>query len=182
MAMGSPLIAGGQELRGQTRLIGVLVPFSKTDPEMQALLAAFKRRFQELGWTDRDVRLEYRFTDGNSEQIRAAAAELVELKPDVILAHGASTAGRLLQVTRTVPIVFPVVFDPVGAGLVDSLSRPGGNVTGFMTTEYSIGGKWLELLKQIAPGVTRVAVFEIPLLRPALPCSGSSRPRQHRLG
>jgi putative ABC transport system substrate-binding protein len=123
-------------------------------------LAAFNQRFRELGWTEgHNVRLEYRFTAGNSEQLRAAAAELVGLAPDVILAHGASTVGPLLQLTRTIPIVFPAVFDPVGAGVVDNLARPGGNITGFMSTEYSMGGKWLELLKQIAPSVTRVAVF-----------------------
>ena len=99
---------------------------------------------------------------GNAADIRRHAAELVALAPDVILAHGASTVGPLLQATRTVPIVFPVVGDPVGAGFVDSLARPGGNVTGFMTFEYSIGGKWLELLKQIAPSVTRAAVLRDP--------------------
>ena len=155
-----PLAARSQEPRGQTRLIGVVVPFSKTDSEVRPLLAAFNQRFRELGWTEgHNVRIEYRFTAGNSEQLRAAAAELVGLAPDVILAHGASTVGPLLQLTRTIPIVFPAVFDPVGAGVVDNLARPGGNITGFMSTEYSMGGKWLELLKQIAPSVTRVAVF-----------------------
>ena len=123
-------------------------------------MAAFNQRFRELGWTEgHNVRLEYRFTAGNSEQLRGAAAELVGLAPDVILAHGASTVGPLLQLTRTIPIVFPAVFDPVGAGVVDNLARPGGNITGFMSIEYSMGGKWLVLLKQIAPSVTRVAVF-----------------------
>jgi len=155
-----PLAARSQEPRGQTRLIGVVVPFSKTDSEVRPLLAAFNQRFRELGWTEgHNVRIEYRFTAGNSEQLRAAAAELVGLAPDVILAHGASTVGPLLQLTRTIPIVFPAVFDPVGAGVVDNLARPGGNITGFMSIEYSMGGKWLELLKQIAPSVTRVAVF-----------------------
>src|SRR5262249_44728258 len=144
-----PLTARAQEPRGQTRLIGVVVPFSKADPEIQPLLAAFKQRLRELGWTEgQNARFEYRFTGGNPEQLRAAAAELVGRAPDVILAHGASSVGPLLQLTRTIPIVFPAVFDPVGAGVVDNLARPGGNITGFMTTEYSIGGKWLELLKQ----------------------------------
>jgi putative ABC transport system substrate-binding protein len=135
-----PLAARSQEPRGQTRLIGVVVPFSKTDSEVRPLLAAFNQRFRELGWTEgHNVRLEYRFTAGNSEQLRAAAAELVGLAPDVILAHGASTVGPLLQLTRTIPIVFPAVFDPVGAGVVDNLARPGGNITGFMSTEYSMG-------------------------------------------
>src|SRR5262247_3615910 len=116
-----PLAALSQEPRGQTRLIGVVVPFSKTDSEVRPLLAAFNQRFRELGWTEgHNVRLEYRFTAGNSEQLRAAAAELVGLAPDVILAHGASTVGPLLQLTRTIPIVFPAVFDPVGAGVVAS--------------------------------------------------------------
>ena len=123
-----PLVARAQKPRGQTRLIGVVVPFSKTDPEIQPLLAAFNQRLQELGWTEgHDVRLEYRFTSGDSEQIRPAAAELVGLAPDIILAHGASTVGPLLQLTRTIPIVFPAVFDPVGAGVVDSIS--GANTT-----------------------------------------------------
>ena len=98
----------------------------------------------------------------NAAEIRRHAAELVALAPDVILAHGASTVGPLLQATRTVPIVFPIVADPVGAGFVDSLARPGGNATGFMNFEYGMGGKWLELLKEIAPGVTRVAVLRDP--------------------
>ena len=118
-----------------------------------------------LGWTiGRNVRIDTRWATANAADIRRHAAELVALAPDVILAHGAPTVGPLLQATRTVPIVFPVVADPVGAGFVDSLARPGGNVTGFMIFEYSMGGKWLELLKQIAPGVTRVAVLRDPAI------------------
>ena len=121
---------------------------------------AFLQGLALLGWTiSRNVQIDIRWAGGNADDIRRHATELAALAPHVILAHGASTAGPLLQATRTVPIVFPVVIDPVGAGLVDSLARPGGNVTGFMVTEYSIGGKWLELLKQIAPSVTQVAVF-----------------------
>ncbi len=108
------------------------------------------------------MRIDTRWATANATEIRRHATELVALAPDVILAHGGSTVGPLLQVTRTVPIVFPVAGDPVGAGFVDSLARPGGNATGFMTFEYSMGGKWLELLKQIAPGVTRVAVLRDP--------------------
>ena len=142
------------------RHIGLLLPATANDAAFQAWLGAFLQGLALLGWTiGRNVRIETRWAGGNADDIRRHAAELAALAPDVILAHGASTAGRLLQATRTVPIVFPVVFDPVGAGLVDSLAQPGGNVTGFMSTEYSIGGKWLELLKQIAPSVTRVAVF-----------------------
>src|SRR5439155_13062032 len=106
----------------------------------------------------RNVRIDTRWATANAADIRRHAAELAALAPDVILAHGGSTVGPLLQATRTVPIVFPVVGDPVGAGFVDSLARPGGNATGFMLFEYSISGKWLELLKQIAPNVTRAAV------------------------
>jgi putative tryptophan/tyrosine transport system substrate-binding protein len=113
-----------------------------------------------LGWTiGHNVRIDTRWATTNAADIRRHAAALVALAPDVILAFGASTVEPLLQATRTLPIVFPVVADPVGAGIVDSLARPGGNVTGFMTHEFSMGGKWLELLKQIAPGVTRAAVL-----------------------
>src|SRR5262249_23895038 len=116
-----------------------------------------------LGWTiGRNVRIDTRWAGVNAPEILKHAAELVALAPDVILAHGALTVLPLLQTTRTVPIVFPVAVDPVGAGLVDSLARAGGNATGFMSTEYSIGGKWLELLKQIAPSVTKVAVLRDP--------------------
>ena len=129
------------------------------------------RRLQQLGWTiGRNVRIDYRWATANAAEIRRHAAELVALAPDVILAHGASAVAPLLQATRTVPIVFPIVADPVGAGFVDSLARPGGNATGFMSFEYSMSGKWLELLKEIAPGVTRAAV-----LRDATQGSGNSQ-------
>ena len=123
-------------------------------------VGAFHQGLGQLGWTiGRNVRIDTRWATPNAAEIRRHAAELAALAPDVILAHGGSTVGPLLQATRTVPIVFPVVGDPVGAGLVDSLARPGGNATGFMLFEFSLGGKWLELLKQIAPGVTRAAVL-----------------------
>ena len=135
------------------------------DPEAQARLAAFLQGLQQLGWTDgRNVRIDYRWAAGNADDIRKYAAELVALAPDVILAAGGSSVGPLLQATRTVPIVFAVVPDPVGAGFVDSLARPGGNATGFMQFEYSLSGKWLELLKEIAPGVTRAAVLRDPAI------------------
>jgi putative ABC transport system substrate-binding protein len=131
-----------------------------SDTEFQAWVAAFVQGLALLGWSiGGNVQLETRWAGGNAEDIRRHAKELVALAPDVILAHGASTAGPLLQATRTVPIIFAVVADPVGAGLVDSLARPGGNATGFTNMEYSMSGKWLELLKQIAPNVTRVIVF-----------------------
>jgi putative ABC transport system substrate-binding protein len=117
-----------------------------------------------LGWSiGRNVRIDARWATANAAEIRRHAAELVALAPDVILAHGTSTVRPLLQATRTVPIVFPVAGDPVGGGLVDSLARPGGNATGFMTSEFSQAGKWLELLKEIAPNVTRAAVLRDPI-------------------
>ena len=145
------------------RRIGVLLPAAADDSAYQARVGAFLQALALLGWTiGRNVRIDTRWAGANAADIRRHAAELAALAPDVILAHGASTVGPLLQATRTVPIVFPVVGDPVAAGFVDSLARPGGNVTGFMASEYSMGGKWLELLKQIAPGVTRVAVLRNP--------------------
>ena len=145
------------------RRIGVLMPATADDAEFQARIGAFLQALALLGWTiGRNVRIDTRWATTSAAEIRRHAAELAALGPDVILAHGSSTVGPLLQATRTVPIVFPIVGDPVAAGFVDSLARPGGNVTGFMTFEYGMGGKWLELLKQIAPGVTRVAVLRNP--------------------
>jgi putative ABC transport system substrate-binding protein len=142
------------------RRIGVLAGATADDTEFQAWVGAFRQALQELGWTyGRNIHIDYRYTAGDAERTRKYAAELIALAPDVILAPGASTVGPLLQATRTVPIVFPIMADPVAGGFVDSLARPGGNATGFMLFEYGISGKWLELLKQIAPGVTRVAVL-----------------------
>ena len=133
-----PLAARAQQ-RERMRRIGVLLPATADDPEFQARVGAFLQGLQQLGWTiGRNVRIDTRWATANADDIRRHAAELAALAPDVILAHGASTVGPLLQATRTVPIVFPVVADPVGAGFVDSLARPGGNATGFMTFEYSI--------------------------------------------
>src|SRR5262245_29357656 len=145
----------------RTRRIGVLSGFgAEDDPDAQAMRAAFVHGMQQLGWVEgRNLQIDYRWGLGNAETIRKYAGELVTLKPDAILAVGTSTMAALLQATRTVPIVFTVVADPVGAGFVDSLAEPGGNVTGFMTFEYSLSAKWLELLKQIAPGLTRAMVF-----------------------
>src|SRR5215472_5751506 len=152
------------------RRIGVLVPATADDARFQTFVGAFLQELQSLGWSiGRNVRIDTHWATGNAATIRKHAAELVALAPDVILAHGASTVGLLLQTTRTVPIVFPVVSDPVGNGFVDSLGQPGGNATGFMSFEYTMAGKWLELLKQIAPGVTRVAV-----LRDAVSPSGNA--------
>jgi putative ABC transport system substrate-binding protein len=142
------------------RRIGVLIASAADDSEFQARMAAFLQGLAQLGWTDgRNVRIDTRWATTNADDLRRHAAELAALAPDVILAaSGTSTVAPLLQATRTVPIVFVVVIDPVGAGFVTSLARPGGNATGFLMFEYGLSGKWLELLKQIAPGVTRAAV------------------------
>jgi putative ABC transport system substrate-binding protein len=145
------------------RLIGVLQGLSANDPEAEDRFSEFQKELQQLGWTaGRNVRLDRRWGEGNSDTMRREAAELVALSPDVILTTGGDATERVLQATRTVPVVFTVVPDPVGAGLVKRLSRPGGNATGFMQLEYSLSGKWLELLKQIAPNVNRAAVFRDP--------------------
>src|SRR5215475_13358235 len=152
-----PLAARAQQGE-RTRSIGVLLPASPDDPVFQARLAAFHQELALLGWIiGRNVHIDTRWATTNPEEIRRSATELVALAPDVILSTGDSTVPPLLEATRTVPIVFPVASDPIGAGYVNSLARPGGNVTGFMLSEYSIGVKWLELLKEIAPNVTRVA-------------------------
>jgi putative ABC transport system substrate-binding protein len=158
-AVGWPLAARAQQ-REQIKRIGILLPATADDAVFQARLAAFYQGLALLGWSiGQNVRIDTRWATVNTAEIRRHAAELAALTPDVILAHGSGTVGVLLQATRTVPIVFPAAIDPVGAGFVDSLARPGGNATGFMSFEYSTGGKWLELLKQIAPGVLRVAVL-----------------------
>ena len=153
-----PLTARAQQPE-RMRRIGVLFGAGADDGDIQARHAAFLQALQQLGWTDNgNVRIDTRFGAGNANNIRRYSAELATLAPDVILATG-NVVEQLLQATRAVPIVFVVVPDPVGAGYVDRLSRPGGNVTGFMQFEYSLTAKWLELLKQIAPGVTRAAVL-----------------------
>jgi putative ABC transport system substrate-binding protein len=154
-----PLAARAQPAE-RVRRIGILLPAAADDAVIQTRVGAFLQGLALLGWSiGRNVRIDTRWATANIVQIRKHAAELAALAPDVILAHGAATVAPLLQVTRTVPIVFVAVFDPVGAGYVESLARPGGNATGFMSSEYSMAGKWLELLKQIAPGVTRAAVL-----------------------
>jgi putative ABC transport system substrate-binding protein len=154
-----PLAASAQQ-PDRVRRIGVLNGTSADDADAQARYAAFLQGMQQLGWTDgRNVRFDPRWGAGKAANIRKNAAELVALAPDVILATGGATMGPLLEATRTVPIVFVVVPDPVGAGFVQSLSRPGGNATGFMMFEYGLSAKWLELLKEIAPSVTRAAII-----------------------
>ena len=154
-----PLAARAQQ-PDRMRRVGILLPAAADDPAWQARVGGFLQGLGQLGWNiGRNLAIETRWATTNAAEIRRHAAELAALAPDIILAGGTSSLGPMLQATRTVPIVFTIVFDPVGAGYVDSLARPGGNATGFMNFEYSISGKWLELLKQIAPGVTRVAVL-----------------------
>src|SRR5262245_43828359 len=157
-----PLAARAQQSE-RMRRIGVLLNTAADDMVFQTRVGAFLQGLALLGWTiGRNMRIEVRWSGGKADEARRYATELAALAPDVILAHGVSSVRPLLQATRTVPIVFPIASDPVGAGLVESLARPGGNATGFMSFEYTLSGKWLELLKDIAPGVTRVSVLQDP--------------------
>jgi putative tryptophan/tyrosine transport system substrate-binding protein len=157
-----PLAARAQQSE-RVRRMGVLTNLAADDPEGQVRNTAFAQALAQLGWTvGQNLRIEHRWAAGDAERIRKYAAELVALAPDVMLATGAAGVGPLLQATPTVPVVFVLVPDPVGAGFVDSLARPGGNATGFVQFDYAISGKWLELLKEIALGVTRVAVLRDP--------------------
>jgi putative tryptophan/tyrosine transport system substrate-binding protein len=150
-----PLAARAQQSERKRR-VGVLMGLSADDAEAQDRIAAFVQGLQQLGWTDgRNLQIDYRRGAGDTDLTRRYAAELLALAPDVILASGGTVVGALLQATRTVPIVFTQTPDPVAAGFVASLARPGGNATGFTTSEYGISGKWLELLKEIALDVTR---------------------------
>jgi putative tryptophan/tyrosine transport system substrate-binding protein len=167
--LGGAAVAWPRAARAQQadrmRRVGVLLNRVADDPEEQARLAAFRQGLQELGWTDgRNVRIDYRWAAANADRSRTYAAELVALAPDVILAPGGVSLAALLQTTRTVPIVFVNVIDPVGAGYVARLARPGGNVTGFTAFEYSLSGKWLELFKEIAPNLTRIAILRDPAI------------------
>jgi putative ABC transport system substrate-binding protein len=143
----------------------VLIAIAESDPEAQARVMAFREALHALGWVDgRNARLDIRYAAGDPERMRTYAAELIAMKPDVILANSSAALAAVRRETRTVPIVFVQVADPVGGGFVESLARPGGNITGFATTEYEMGGKWLDLLKEIAPAVTRVAVLRDPAI------------------
>ena len=153
-------VTAGAQQNERVRRIGVILPAAADDAEYQIWLAAFLQALAQLGWTiGRNMRVDIHWATPNATKIHQHAAELAAKAPDVILTAGTSTTAVMLQATRTVPIVFATVVDPVGSGLIDSLARPGGNATGFLLFEYSLGGKWLELLKQIAPTVTRVAVL-----------------------
>jgi putative ABC transport system substrate-binding protein len=161
-AGGWPLSARAQA-QERMRRIGVVMGFRENDPEGTLWLSSFKRAFQELGWTEgRNVRMDVRWSGSNVERERAFAKELMGLQPDVILAHGTPVTAALKRETRTIPIVFGAVADPVGEGFVESLNRPGANITGFLFSEAGIGGKWVELLKEIAPRLKRVAMFFNP--------------------
>ena len=158
-AAGWPLSLRAQQ-GDRMRRIGVLISLAEDDPQAQARLRAFVNALRQMGWTDGgNARIEVRWAAASADRIRRYAAELVGLAPDVILASGGSTMAPLLQATRTIPIVFAQVPDPVGSGFVESLSRPGGNTTGFAASDFGLSAKWLELLKQAAPAVTRAAVI-----------------------
>src|SRR5271163_2985281 len=156
-----PAVARAQQ--GELRRIGVLMGYGEDDPEAKLWLSWFKQALAELGWTDgRNLRMEVRWGAGNVDRARVYAKELAGLQPDVILAHTTPMTAALQQETRTIPIVFVNVADPIGAGFVAGLPRPGGNITGFISWEASMAAKWLELLTEIAPGVKRVAILFNP--------------------
>jgi putative ABC transport system substrate-binding protein len=157
-----PLAAGAQQ-GNRVRRIGVLIPFDENDPVAKTYVSAFTPALAGLGWTDgRNVRIDLRWAGGDANRIRALAKELVDLQPDIVLANGTPATAALQRETRTIPIVFAGVGDPVASGLVARLDRPSGNITGFATTEPTLGGKWLELLSEIAPGLKRVAFMFNP--------------------
>src|SRR5947209_5980956 len=164
VAAARPLAARAQQGEGMRR-IGVFAGVGEDDLDTQARQAALLQGLAQLGWSDgHNLQIDFRWGGGDAERIRKSATELAALAPDLIFATGSAALGAMLRVTRTVPIVFAIVPDPVGSGFVNSLSRPGGNATGFLQFEYSLSGKWLELLKQIAPRVKRAAVLRDPTL------------------
>jgi putative ABC transport system substrate-binding protein len=161
-ASACPLAARAQQSE-RMRRIGLLMAFAESDPEGQTFVAAFREGLQKAGWTEsHNIRIETRWAAGDTEAIQRLAKELVALQPDLILSPTTPTTAALLQQTRTIPLIFVNVTDPIGSGFVASLSRPGGNITGFITMEPTIAGKWLELLKEIAPHVARVALLFNP--------------------
>jgi putative tryptophan/tyrosine transport system substrate-binding protein len=180
VAVAWPLAARAQQ-SDRVRVIGSLNILAEDDPEAKLRMAAFKQGLQQLGWTEgSNVRIEERWAGNDAGRVHKFAAELAALAPDVVLTSGSVTMGPVQQALRTVPIVFVQVVDPVGSGYVDSMARPGGNTTGFTQFEYSLSGKWLELLKEIVPSVTRAAVIRTQRAAPGMPSSPRSRPwRRH---
>ena len=176
-AVAWPLAARAQQ-GNRVRRIGVLIGFSENDPEAKAYLSGFRQGLAELGWTDGNLWMDVRWAAANADQMRTFAKELVNLQPDVILANTTPVTAALQRETRTIPIVFAVVSDPVGVGFVASLSRPGGNLTGFIHMEASLGGEWLELLTEIAPGVKRATIMFNPT---RLPTASSARHSSSRV-
>jgi putative ABC transport system substrate-binding protein len=178
-----PLLAHAQQA-DRMRVIGILVAGTADDPEHQARVEAFRKGLERLGWTEgRNVRFDIRWATTNADALRKHAAELAALTPDVIVsAAGTTTTAPLVEATRDLPIVFVILIDPVGAGFVASLARPGGNATGFLMFEYGLSGKWLELLRQIAPGVTRVAVLRDPTIASGIGQFGAIRSAAPSLG
>jgi putative tryptophan/tyrosine transport system substrate-binding protein len=157
-----PLMAAAQQ-PSRVRRLGVLTGGREDDPQGKVALLAFRQKLQEAGWTDGgNIRLDYRFWAGDRDLVRKQADELAGMKPDIFLAHGSTSVAELQRASRGTPIVFVEVGDPVGGGLVASLARPGGDTTGFIAFEFGLAGKWLELLKQVAPNVTRAAVLRDP--------------------
>jgi putative ABC transport system substrate-binding protein len=165
-AVAWPLAARAQK-NGQVRRVGVIMGFAENDEVWRAYLANFRQGLQELGWTDgRNIRFDYRFTGDSEELMHSMAEEVAALQPDVILVSTNSVVSATLKATRSIPIVFTWVSDPVGSGFVSNLPHPGGNITGFHNFEPAIGGKWLAFLKQIAPDLRRVAVVHVPEIIP----------------
>jgi putative ABC transport system substrate-binding protein len=167
---------------GPVRRIGVLMNRAANDPEGQARLAALQQGLEQAGWSiGRNVQIDLRWGEDDLDLEAKHAAELVALAPDLIFASGTLSVAAVKRLSRTIPIVFVGVTDPLGAGFVDSLARPGGNATGFMIYEYSLSGKWLELLKEIAPSMTRVVIIRNPDNPPGSLCLGRFRPKRDRL-
>ena len=172
-----PLAARAQQSQ-RIRRVGVLMAVAESDADVRSGVAIFEQSLQELGWTDgRNLRIDYRWGDADAARIQALAKELVALQPDVLVAHSTPSAKGLLQATHSIPIVFLTVTDPLGQGLVASLSHPGGNITGFSVFEFSLGTKWVEVLKQIAPGLDGSVPFLTPKPRLITGCiCGRSKP------
>ncbi len=165
-AVGWPLVASAQQ-PNRVRRLGVLMAVAESDAAVRAGVSVFEQSLQELGWKDgNNIRIDYRWGNADEARIGALAKELVELQPDALVGHSTPSAKGLLKQTRSIPIVFLTVTDPLGQGLVASLSHPGGNITGFSVFEFSLGTKWLEMLKQIAPGVRRVTAIFNPKTAP----------------